>query len=87
MRRIIEASTRPGDVVWEPFGGLASATVAAMDLGRRAYVSEVVPEFAAIAADRIQEEFVKSPLWSSSELVVDVGDHPGRGNLLRASNL
>ena len=30
MQRILSAVTDPGDVVWEPFGGLASASVAAV---------------------------------------------------------
>jgi DNA modification methylase len=29
MRRIVNAITEPDDVVWEPFGGLASAAVGA----------------------------------------------------------
>ena len=53
MRRIITASTRPADVVWEPFGGLCSAAVAAVELGRDAYAAEVVPDFRDIAADRL----------------------------------
>lgn len=40
MTRIIEASTRPNDVVWEPFGGLFSACVAARRLRRRAFGAE-----------------------------------------------
>ena len=33
MRRIVTASTVTGDVVWEPFGGLCSAVVAAVETG------------------------------------------------------
>jgi DNA modification methylase len=40
MSRIIEAATRPGEVVWEPFGGLFTASVAARRLGRRCYSAE-----------------------------------------------
>ena len=32
MERIIGASTDPGDVIWDPFGGLCSGAVAAMNL-------------------------------------------------------
>ena len=32
--RIISASTDPGDVIWEPFGGLCSAAVGALNSGR-----------------------------------------------------
>lgn len=41
MTRIIEASTAAGEVVWEPFGGLFTATVAARRIGRRAYGAEL----------------------------------------------
>lgn len=54
MRRIIEACTDPGDVVWEPFGGLCSATVAAVSLGRQAYAAEVHPNFYELASERLQ---------------------------------
>lgn len=40
MRMIIEASSDPGDVVWEPFGGLFSAAYAACELKRRAFSAE-----------------------------------------------
>lgn len=53
MHRIITASTQPADVVWEPFGGLCSAAVAAVELGRDAYTAEVVQDFRDIAADRL----------------------------------
>jgi site-specific DNA-methyltransferase (adenine-specific) len=55
MTRQIQAVTRPGDVVWEPFGGLASASVAAVELGRRAYVAETNPTFQDIAEQRLVE--------------------------------
>ena len=40
MRRCVGAVGEPGDVVWEPFGGTGSATAAAVELGRVAYVAE-----------------------------------------------
>jgi hypothetical protein len=53
MERLVRAVTRPGDVVWEPFGGLASASVAAVSLGRHACVAELDLEFAALADRRL----------------------------------
>lgn len=41
MERIIAASSDEGDVVWEPFGGLFSASLAARQLARRAYAAEI----------------------------------------------
>lgn len=49
----IRASTEPGDVVWEPFGGLCSAAVVAHRLGRRCLSAEVVPEYYLAAIERL----------------------------------
>ena len=42
MERILTASTRRGDVAWEPFGGLCSASVPAVSLGRQPYAAELI---------------------------------------------
>ena len=55
MRRILNAVTDPGDVVWEPFGGLASASVAAVEMGRFPCVAEIDHDFAEIAAQRLDD--------------------------------
>ncbi|MER5458996.1 DNA methyltransferase [Micromonospora sp. NPDC002389] len=54
MKRIINACTSPEDVIWEPFGGLCSATVAAVELGRHGYAAEIDPHFAELAAERLE---------------------------------
>jgi site-specific DNA-methyltransferase (adenine-specific) len=54
MERLIMAVTEPGDVVWEPFGGLCSASVAAVALGRRACAAETDPAFADLAIERLR---------------------------------
>jgi site-specific DNA-methyltransferase (adenine-specific) len=41
MTMIIKASSDENDVVWEPFGGLFSACVAARSIGRRAFGGEI----------------------------------------------
>lgn len=56
MERQIIASTEPGDVVWEPFGGLASATVAAIRTGRCAHVAEMNKTFFDAAVARVSAE-------------------------------
>ena len=45
MTRIIEATTDEGDVVWEPFGGLFTASLACRQLRRRAFSAEVDPTY------------------------------------------
>jgi site-specific DNA-methyltransferase (adenine-specific) len=56
MERQIVASTSAGDVVWEPFGGLCSATIAALRLSRRAFAAESNPEFYRAALARIKAD-------------------------------
>lgn len=53
LEMCIEATSDPGDVVWEPFGGLCSATVAAHKLGRKAYASEINPDYFELAMKRL----------------------------------
>ncbi|MGH3487071.1 MAG: DNA methyltransferase, partial [Actinopolymorphaceae bacterium] len=54
MERLVKAVTVPGDVVWEPFGGLASGSVAAVALGRRAFAAELDLEFTRLARERLR---------------------------------
>ncbi len=54
MHRTIQASTDPGDVVWEPFGGLCSATVAALQAGRQSFAAEVIPDYYDVACSRVR---------------------------------
>lgn len=56
MSRQILASTDEGDVVWEPFGGLCSASVAALRNRRRFFAAEINPEYFAIAVKRLDQE-------------------------------
>lgn len=62
MQRALHAVVEPGDVVWEPFGGLATASVAALRLGCDAYVAECDGEFAKLAYQRLKQ--------AASELVL-----------------
>lgn len=62
MTQIIKASSIETDVVWEPFGGLFSASVAARRLGRRAYGSEIDPTYFYYACKRLAEESRQYPL-------------------------
>ncbi len=53
IERLVRASTDPGDVVWEPFGGLCPAAVASLRLGRRYVGAEIQPAFYAAALERL----------------------------------
>lgn len=50
----VELCTDGGDVVWEPFGGLSTAAIASLDLGRRCVGAEILPDYFLAAAERIE---------------------------------
>lgn len=56
MHRIVAASTAPGSVVWEPFGGLFTASVAARRLGLRSFSAEIDPTYFHYGLERITQE-------------------------------
>lgn len=56
VEQTILASSDPGDVVWEPFGGLCTAAVAALRTGRRSFAAEIDGEFFDAARTRLQQE-------------------------------
>jgi site-specific DNA-methyltransferase (adenine-specific) len=56
MRMIIQASSRSGEVVWEPFGGLFTASLAAAQLNRRAYAAEIDPTYFHFGVQRFRDE-------------------------------
>ncbi len=53
VRRIVEVSSRPGDVVLDPFAGSGTVPAVAMKLGRVGAGIEKNPEYAAIATNRL----------------------------------
>ncbi len=57
MRLIIEASSEINDVVWEPFGGLFSASLAAHQIGRKAFGAEIDLDYYQLGVDRFTQEF------------------------------
>lgn len=52
MELIINASSKEDDVVWEPFGGLFSASLAAKNLHRKAFACEIDPDYFSLALQR-----------------------------------
>lgn len=53
IERCIKASSDPGDIIWEPFGGLCSAAIAAHKLKRKCFSAEINDEFFEIAIERL----------------------------------
>jgi hypothetical protein len=56
IRMIIEASSEPGDVVWEPFGGMFTAAIAARQLQRKAYAAEIDATYFHYGLQRVIQE-------------------------------
>ncbi|MGE0861457.1 MAG: site-specific DNA-methyltransferase [Gammaproteobacteria bacterium] len=55
IERCLAASTRPGDLVLDPFAGSGSTGVAALRLGRRFVGSEIDLDYCGLAARRLTE--------------------------------
>jgi adenine-specific DNA-methyltransferase len=51
--RMVLSTTRPGDIVMDPFAGASTTLVAALLRGRRALGAEIVPEYQEISEERI----------------------------------
>ena len=56
MRWLVALTTRPGDLVLDPFSGSGTTAKAAKELGRRFLGLEINPEYCAIAERRIAQE-------------------------------
>lgn len=67
MERIIKASTEEDDVVWEPFGGLCTATVASKILNREARAAEIVDRFYQAAVKRVSKTESEEPTVNESQ--------------------
>jgi len=55
MKLIIEASSHPGGVVWEPFGGLFSASLAARLTHRKAFACEIDSDYFRLGVNRFRD--------------------------------
>ena len=73
MRRIIAATTKKSEVIWEPFGGLCSAAAAAIEMGRRGFAAEQEAPIADLAASRLQAT-AEACMWAKGDsLEVPIG--------------
>jgi site-specific DNA-methyltransferase (adenine-specific) len=53
MERILRLATRPGDVVFDPFGGAGTTAIAAEKLGRKFVVTEIDPRYVRITNEKL----------------------------------
>ncbi|MGC8560562.1 MAG: DNA-methyltransferase [Phycisphaerae bacterium] len=70
LGRIIRASSNPGDVVLDPFGGSGSTLVTAKKLGRRFIGFELSEDYAKRIEDRLSKTNVGDPLLGSEAPLV-----------------
>ena len=63
MYRIVNASTRPGATVFDPFMGSGTTGVACVRTGRNFIGCEIDPTYYAIAQRRIAEAHLQPPLF------------------------
>ncbi|WP_297476480.1 site-specific DNA-methyltransferase [Ferrovum sp.] len=54
---IMEAYSRKGDVVFEPFSGSGTSLLAAQRTGRKCYSVEIAPEYVDVAIRRFQQNY------------------------------
>jgi DNA modification methylase len=53
LKKLIEVSSKPGDLVLDPFMGVGSTAIAAMELGRKFIGSEINQKYIDWANQRI----------------------------------
>ena len=73
-RRIIEASSNPGDMVLDPFCGCATTCVAAEQLGRQWIGIDLSPKARNITLDRLAKEAGDGKLWANKVQMLTIHD-------------
>jgi DNA modification methylase len=53
---LVQAFSRPGDTVLDPFAGSGTTLIAALNLGRDAIAIEIAPEYVEIIQERVRAE-------------------------------
>ena len=62
LEQTIVASSDPGDVVWEPFGGLCSTAIASINTNRQCHSAELLPDYFKTASQRLKDHLATFPL-------------------------
>ena len=76
MQLLVKSCSDPGDVVWEPFGGLCTASIAAVEAGRMAFAAEIkqaVYEQALQRIQRIQQVADDAPACLTTRKTLRIG--------------
>lgn len=61
LEHAIEASSFPGDIVMDCFGGSGNTAIAALSLGRKSIIIEIEPQLALAAAEKLEEHMATAP--------------------------
>jgi len=69
IAQLIEMSSQPGDLIFDPFLGSGTTGAVAVRMGRRFVGVELDPKFAKVSADRIQAELDQPQLVAAPMLV------------------
>ncbi len=56
---LLKVSTDEGDVIWDPFAGLATTAVCCMQTGRKCFCAEIASEVYQNSVERVMNEFEK----------------------------
>lgn len=64
----VKASTAPGDTVLDPFVGVGTVGIVALDFGRRFVGVDLKPEYAAISRERLSEVDYGNQLYEGKPL-------------------
>ncbi len=62
IEQAIIATSDLGDVVWEPFGGLCSGAIAAVNTGRRCYSAEILADYFMESQKRLANHAISQTL-------------------------
>lgn len=73
MKNIITASSNQGDVIWEPFGGLCTASVASIEQRRKSFAAEMNETYAMVSIERMKlaEQHKNDPSQSKLDIFND----------------
>lgn len=87
LRHILEAHTRPGDVILDPMAGTGSTIVLAAMLGRHGIAVEYEPHFCDMIKENIKRAEKQTTLTTKGSMVCSQGDARELSKLLKDSDV
>jgi DNA modification methylase len=84
--RLIHWKSNPGDVIFDPFGGIASTGYKALELGRRFVGAELKPEYHALGSRYLREAELKTSQTTLFDWAAQQADVPKTTTLEKLVN-